>query len=638
MKILALNFNNYIPKSSPIKHQYAQADTFKLSFNGYVDDAMDCSDIHCPVCNTKMLSEKDYKCLVEKGGQVNSTSEFMNLLREYNDYIPKNMREILNLSEDLSLYELLIFNGKRACYKHEKNIKFANEYLKNFAETLPLEEKEAVLSTLETVLPRETIYNYRQKIIPLVASLKISKEDKYNISKDIFPKIKNSYEYWSVFKIKDSDKLPVNELSKALVSRIFKNSCITKSNISKMQSIDENPNNEILLCSGCNKYSTSKTFLPQGALEQDGLKNFLSAYICDISYTLGSKNLTANIPYIKNLCNFISRISHQKIKFDEREYASMKKINYFASRHEAFVPINQVKTDIHCADCGSIMMPYPVNVQMKADLDKAVDLKDYVNIITKYEKYIGKYSGFIADTFLKIAKDNPDISEEKFVELLQKKVDKYSYKETDKALNVFIKERNYILKNKSIEELEQIDEILKRIYTYINSGKFNDFQYLKMLDEVLFDINITDKALTPVYSLCSKLKKIGYINSLVKPNELDALQDKNQFHTITFNIFKPDFATVDHLLARSKNGEATKNNLIGLCKACNNIAKGQKHVLSWFNNNPAIKYNFIKQLEDIDGMAKRGEIEGYDDWAKTIADNMYQLTRGKYDIRDKFSM
>lgn len=35
-------------------------------------------------------------------------------------------------------------------------------------------------------------------------------------------------------------------------------------------------------------------------------------------------------------------------------------------------------------------------------------------------------------------------------------------------------------------------------------------------------------------------------------------------------------------------------------------------------------------------MAKEGLLEGYDDWARTIAETMYEATRGRYDLRDEF--
>ena len=102
-----------------------------------------------------------------------------------------------------------------------------------------------------------------------------------------------------------------------------------------------------------------------------------------------------------------------------------------------------------------------------------------------------------------------------------------------------------------------------------------------------------------------------------------------------FNFFKTDVATGDFLLASKKGGKGLKENLIGLCKGCNNM-KSNKGVEAWYTQVLSVRKNFRKQLHVIDEMAKSGKIEGYDDWAKSISNAMYTLTRGRYDIRDEF--
>lgn len=643
MKISVLNFNNYTILSDKIKFFRSPAqlsDSFNLSFNGYVDDAMDNSHIHCPVCNTKMLSEKDYNLLIKKAGEVNSTADFVDLLTEYRDYIPKNMSDILNNDNYIneSLNSFVSKKAKSAFNNHKINIAMSKNYLSEYAEKLPENEKELLLKAIAQVTPHENYYNFKQKILPAIYQLNISKQDKFELSKNILPMLQDSSKYWSVFQIKNLEDVDINTLTIELFSKIFSNSRVSKSEISKNNTI-ENPHNEILLCSGCNKRSyTSKSFLPAGALDKRGLKDFIKCYLQDISFVMGTKSQEPNIPYIKNLCNFIKSISKQKIEFEKHEYVAMKKVNYAACRHVLFEPIHQTKRDIHCADCGTVMMPYAVQRLLNKDLQKASDLKDYTDIIVKYKKYIGIYSENIAKIFLDVAKKNPDLGEDDFIKILQKRVNCYSQRELSKAMCIFGKERNFFVNNKSLAEVEILDEVSKRMNKYIKSGKFDDFMYSKMFDEVFLNLDINNKGVPSIYSLCSRLKKICYVNSLAKPIENDALVDKNKLHTIVFNIFKPDFATTDHLLARSKNGSDTIDNLIGLCKACNSIDKGQKSTLAWFNNNPRIKYNFLKQLEDIDSMAKNKEIEGYDNWAKLITEAMYELTRGKFDARDKFSM
>ena len=49
-----------------------------------------------------------------------------------------------------------------------------------------------------------------------------------------------------------------------------------------------------------------------------------------------------------------------------------------------------------------------------------------------------------------------------------------------------------------------------------------------------------------------------------------------------------------------------------------------------------MKDNLRNQLKIINDMAKSGQIEGYDDWAETIAQKIYEESRGKLDLREDF--
>ena len=84
-----------------------------------------------------------------------------------------------------------------------------------------------------------------------------------------------------------------------------------------------------------------------------------------------------------------------------------------------------------------------------------------------------------------------------------------------------------------------------------------------------------------------------------------------------------------------KGGEGDKYNLIGLCKSCNRT-KSKKNVYNWYLENKHLEPNLKKQLRIVDKMAKSGQIEGYDDWAKTIAQKVYEQTYGKLDLREDF--
>jgi hypothetical protein len=102
-----------------------------------------------------------------------------------------------------------------------------------------------------------------------------------------------------------------------------------------------------------------------------------------------------------------------------------------------------------------------------------------------------------------------------------------------------------------------------------------------------------------------------------------------------YEIFNMDAATADHLNAMKKGGANTIYNMIGLCRACN-IQKGSKSVNSWYTTHPGVRKNLLPHMKVVDKMSKDGIISGYEDWATQIAEQMYDSTHGKYDIRNEF--
>ena len=67
-----------------------------------------------------------------------------------------------------------------------------------------------------------------------------------------------------------------------------------------------------------------------------------------------------------------------------------------------------------------------------------------------------------------------------------------------------------------------------------------------------------------------------------------------------------------------------------------NNLKSNKSVEAWYSQVLSVRKNFRTQLHVINEMAKEGIIEGYDDWAASIAQSMYELTRERYDIRWRY--
>lgn len=650
MKILPIAYNiisnvsnRSLDQQSPLPHFSTGHDTFEMTFTGgnsYLKPLMNSNNIHCPCCGIKMLSENSYQELLNKASNIRSTGDFITLLTENKESIPKSMQSILENSateyEDSMLeFHKYFLEKNRACSSlHATQIETANKYLLEIAQRFPEENSKKIIDLVKTFDLSDTAYVYKDKLLRVIDTLNLEPKDKFLILKNVTSIIQDSSDYLSIFKIPNFSDMSIQELAAALAQKIFRYSVIQSSKVSKI--MDDFPNNEILSCSKCERSASKRTFLSPVTLDNPEFKNYLMRYLNDVSFNSGQENYENNKSYIHYLINFIERISKQKISFDNMEVGALLKIGRIASRHQEFAPIVQTKIDIPCAGCGSTLLPHNVKKIIDSELLHCNSVKEYTEVLKKYDKYIGVYAREAADLYLKIVEQNPNISKTKLVSRLQREMDKISASEAHDILRLFSKIRPSIAENNTFAELAKYDLISKKIYDYIISGKFNDYNYQNLSLNLVHYIDINNDTPSVIYTILNKLRIISYKNSLVKPNEFDLAKDKDSVQTILFNLFKSDLGTADHFLAATKGGNNTKDNIIGLCRTCNTVVKGKKKVPSWIGQNPEVRIHLPEHLSVVDKMSKDGVIEGYDTWAKSIADALYELTYNKFDIRDKF--
>ena len=138
------------------------------------------------------------------------------------------------------------------------------------------------------------------------------------------------------------------------------------------------------------------------------------------------------------------------------------------------------------------------------------------------------------------------------------------------------------------------------------------------------------------YIMLRALKVLSYKNAILTISPYIETHNANEeMREIIYQLFNTDAATADHLIAMKKGGKKTVDNIIGLCKGCNQL-KSAKSISTWYSLHLGVRHNFINQIYVIDKMSKQGQIEGYENWAHDIAEQMFESTRGKYDIRKDF--
>lgn len=651
MRILPVNYNGLISKLSeqksdkPIVSLYSSpVDSFEISFKGtsFLDEAKTKSGIHCPICGVRMLDKETYDDIVDKFSQVKCKNDFVELMNEYKDFIPTFMRDVTKSTVDTEnssdLKSHVASLSKKAYFKHYSYVEKSNNYLREYLKDYPEEKQKELNEILSNIKPSASSYTYSVQVCPFLKSLNLDPIEFYKVSENSYLSLKNSSGYYSLFKFDDIDAMSDGEIAASIASKVFSRALSHYSKISEIK-YEDNPANAVLTCENCSRTAkNSKSFITYSTLSNPNLKENIKTYINDIFMMTDSPEITKmGWSYILLLTRFIENISKRGITFDETELNDMLKIGRIASRHDTFLPIAQSKVDIPCAGCGSTLLPHSVKKeQIEKDLASCSKISSYEKLLIKYDKYIGKYARPAADIFLLTAKENQGLSKAEFVKLVQDRMDKYTDEAIKNEFKRFNKIRTYIVKHNSQSELELFDIINKRLYSYVSKGLLKpDYNYMQMLDSVIPDININD-APALIYSVLNNLKIICFENSITKLNGYDSERDKDPIKSIVFKIFNSSTATADHLVARAKGGDSGKDNIIGLCKSCNKVVKGNKSLYSWIIQNSETRVNLPNHVHVIDEMYKRGLLdEGYSNWAKSIAEKVYLLTYNKLDFRDE---
>ena len=621
------------------------------------------SGIHCPVCSTKMLSKEEYANIIEIAGNIEDGNDFLGLLNRYKDYIPPNMRLILDTpvefvndsasetatsefvsdesKQPITDIRAFYLNARNNAYNnHVPSVNSAKEFLRNYASSL--EDKNLqndFLEAIESITDIDSFYVFKSKISKLVERIPFpNNREKHFFYLSFAPKIIDSSNYLGVFRGGFKYKEMSNaEISKELVKRLFNFSVQHESPISKFDKFQDMDGNSVLLCNRCDGQSSRQSFLPghHEILNDIDLKENFKVYISDIAYLMGRGEFDKYTSYLSTFLYLASKVSSDNIKFDDYFKSRLSALVNSASRHDDFEPLVQENVDIPCASCDSTLMPHSVKCRLEKDLSKCNTLQDYCDVVKKYEKYVGEYSRDLALEFLNTAQDYPEATDKEFVEILRKKMIPYYKYETNVILDRMKKGLRYHIDNKNNHYIPYFEKAIDNFEKYIKEGKFEDFEFYKMHDECFSEM-LDEHTPSSLRGLFTNLRVLSYKNSLSKTEDRNAQSDKDDFYTIVYNIFKPSVATVDHLVAMSRDGTSDKYNYIGLCKPCNSILKSKSNIYHWHQRVYGVRKHMHKQLEVIDKMAKEGKLEGYDDWASVIAQKMYEGTFGKYDLRHRF--
>jgi len=625
-----------------------QNDRAEFSFTGIfessnvpirLDQAQEHSGIHCPNCGVAMLSKHDYDCIVKKAMNASNAGQLVNIIENNKKFVPQRFLQIfediesLHNCEQMSIPEFREEMRKISYYKKRQVTHGVRDYLREYAQNFDVEKREKALENVDKIRTKQIYQVQKDLIMNFVKDLNLDTEQTNQVLANTLKPLFDANGYCMLFNYSKATEVPQDYYGVFIIQRIFYPSISQITPISKYPVHKNLSNNNVLVCQNCYQNQSKNVFWKTDNFPE--LKDNIKSYLTDISYLMGTGKMESSSDYLKAFSSISSKISKQRIIFTPSEIIGIQNMQRAVKRHERFIPIEQTQVDIPCAECGSVMLPHAKRKEIEKELKQCSNPYEYSQVLEKNMKYIGKNYRVLANIFLDIVKDNPNISNEKFIKKFLKKEAHYSDKAVENALRTFFSNRSYVADNYPPQCLEIYDTFSKRLLKYILHGNFNDYDVPALYNACLKDLDMKNYPVKPIYILMRNLKTISYKHLCATLDNKYNFNDKDSIYTILFHLFKSNVATVDHLIAEVKGGEGDKYNLIGLCKSCNRT-KSQKNVYNWYLENKHLEPNLKKQLRIVDKMAKSGQIEGYDDWAKTIAQKVYEQTYGKLDLREDF--
>jgi len=646
--LMHLYNRNYEIKPKNSETLSYQHDTIELSFAGIFGDtetpinleqAQQYSGIHCANCGGSMLSKKDFDNILAKSKEAKNAKDFLDILKENKKYIPKRFEYIIDDIEQIPNYENMSVSQLRKelggiSYLKKRQVTHEiKNYLREYAQNFDSEKSDKALKTLDDMHTKQNYVVQKEKVMQFIKDLELSDTEKNKILTKTLKPLLYTNGYFMLFYSSKMLEIPKDECGAFIMNRLFGSSLSSIVPITQYRQYKDSKNNKILICKNCESNQSKNVFWRTNNFQH--LKDNMRVYLTDLAYLMGEEKMEVSYDYARNLAGISRIITKGEVDFSQSELKAIKNVRRTTKRHEHFIPIEQTQIDIPCAECGSIMLPHAKRKEIENELKECSTPYEYSQVLRKNIKYIGVNHRVLARIFLEIVKNNPQISNEDFLREFLKKESNYSDKAIKNSIDTYLNNRPYVVENYSPENLEIYDTFSKRLINYIDSGKFKDYDETKLYSVCTRDLDLKKHPVKPIFILLRNLKNISYKHLCAQQGANFGFNDKDRIYTILFHLFKYNVATADHLMPGIKGGEGDKYNLIGLCKSCNRT-KSQKNVNHWYIENKNLAQHLKKQLEVIDSMAKSGQIEGYDDWAKTIAQKVYEQTYGKLDLREDF--
>lgn len=640
------NYHNIRPAKPLYPQMQELSNVYYIPFKGaetsLEEQFENLKNIHCPCCGTKMITEEEFQKILREAENIETTEDFVSILKNNIEYVNKRFAGTVNIiikiaknNPDIPISGIVAM-AKAGTNKNLDNvIKSQAEFIKNYpCENISESDMEIMKEYSDRLLKMQEErkngdLKIRQNEILKDTILRMESPEKHTIYQNLRTSFVKAYEKRAVLSNLDANgKSPEYNL----ISNIFSQS-VSKLNTISPYGESNSIVNKILLCGKCThqKEGSMKKIIKNPDNEQ--LENY-NRYLEDIASEILSEKTDITASYVINLNSKMKRLSRGNLYIKNAPSISNLKHDNFVKITESINSFNLTEIDgIPCAGCGKDTITHAKKLEIFEQINNTETNRELVEILKANENIIREKFMPITKEFIRLVEENPNITDEELISNLQH----FTSEHIKSTLASNIQYVKYVLNNKplNISDRKILNEYIKTVNEYFikqpENGKFNWYKYKAFLDKTVNKMEchykryIYDKLKYDIKDELSEEYAVYPVDTVVE-------KLNSPTKVIVQNIIRESVATKDHVIAKKKAGTNDKENLIVLCKCCNQ-SKGSADFYNWLMRNKYAEKNLSNYFRAINEKIKNGEIEPeYKDYLKELQINLFEISKGQFDV------
>lgn len=602
-------------------------------------------NVHCPCCGVEMITDKE--ALIKEAKNVKTASEFAEFLDKYKENIPKKFgnysgftSSLLETKPELGIKDLINISRAGANKKIVHRMQDAVEYVKACKENNNLSQRDKLLcdefiNKTNTFLEEDKKYplgKYKKILQETLA--KLETDNKWEIYTNAKTAVVEANIYKGVFNYELEKVINGDTPAYLVLKNIFEFSDAVETDLlENLSEKNEKEYNKMLVCSKC--YNSESNGIKKLLRTPDeSMKENYKTYIEDISREVLENRYGGNNKYPLYLNGLVKSITKGNLDASNLLKESKFKTNVFYKNIHS-IDFKLVDTDgIPCACCGKPTITHDKKIEIFEKLASAKDVSEMDNIVNENYGNIRENYLPVINRFHFLVKNNPDITEDEVVKQLRENM-------AEDIKNIM--NNNLDLMQKLLDENKLTSEDKNRVKEYIQGVK-KDF--LNVNSDEIFDYKNYNDLISRTLKNMELKNRTEYINLVKAPVKIARIVQTNLFpipttaekykselKVILQDILKMSVATIDHVVARDKDGTNEMNNLIVLCKDCNQ-AKTNFDFKYWLYRRLEMKENLNKYAQFIaDKINEKVLSENYLSYLEELSEYVYDITDNETEIQ-----